>query len=205
MNESTSDNFDQVPLPARQQLGYYNSTIDKDARAGNGLQDRLDLEDSERRDYKVLPAEDGGSRVNEVTYHLDTTPPPVEPAGAPGSAEYNNARGTDGVALNTQGNATTARQNEDGYVSTQRETPGRNERYAAAVGMDNHASAEAGSGKAANVVTSVSDDDEVPTGTVSQVMAWVGNDADKARRAEEKENERDNPRQSLLDKLDDIK
>jgi hypothetical protein len=204
MNESTSDNFDQVPLPARQQLGYYNSTIDKDARAGNGLQDRLDLEDSERRDYKVLPAEDGGARVSEVTYHLDTTPPPAEPAGAPGSAEYNNARGTDGVALSTQGNATTARQSEDGYVSTQRESPGRNERYAAAVGMDNHASAEAGSGKAANVVTSVSDD-EVPTGTVSQVMAWVGNDADKARRAEEKENERDNPRQSLLDKLDDIK
>jgi hypothetical protein len=206
MNEATSDSFDQVPLPARQQLGYYNDKVDKDARSGNGLQDRLELEDSDRRDYQVLPAEDGGSRVHEVTYHLESTPPPAEPEGAPGSESYNRARGVEGRALSTEGNATTARQSEEGYVTTQREAPGRNERMGAALGIDDHASAEAGSGKAAQVRTSDSvDDDAVPSGTVSQVLNWVGDDPDKARKAEAKENERDNPRQTLLDKLADIK
>jgi hypothetical protein len=136
MNESTSDSFDQVPLPARQQLGYYNEVVDKDARSGNGV-DRLREDGSDRRDYGSLRAEDGGSRVHEVTYHLDTTPAPE-------------------TVRSTQGNATTARQREDAFVSTQREAPGRNERMGAALGIEDHHSAEAGSGKAANTVPSES-------------------------------------------------
>lgn len=207
MNESTSDNFDDIPLPARQQLGYFNDTVDVDARSGNGV-DQLRVDGGDRRDYGTLPPENGGSRVEQVTYHLDTTPPPAEPAGAPGSPEYNNARGSDGAALSTQGNATVARQNPEAYVTTQREAPGRNERVAAALGVEDSASVEAGSGKAAEVVTSesVSDTntDEVPTGTTAQVLSWVGNDKDRAQQAKDKEQERENPRTTLIAKLDDI-
>lgn len=207
MNESTSDEFDKVPFPARQQMGYYNETVDVDARAGNGPQDRVEYQASDRRDYKIPAAEDGGSRVHEVTYHLDTTPPPAEPACAPGSVEYNVSQGREKgehTYTSTQGNATTARHSDEAYVTTQREVPGRNEQYASAVGMDHSGSAHAGSGSAANVVTSGSVSD-VPNGTVTQVMNWVGDDATKARQAEEAENKRDNPRSSLLDKLSEIK
>jgi hypothetical protein len=205
MNESTSDNFDGIPLPARQQLGYFNETVDKDARSGNGV-DALRVDGSDRKDYGSLPVEDGGSRVREVTYHLDTTPAPEEPAGAPGSREYNAAQGRSkdsNVVLETRNNATTARQSDEGYISTQREVPGRNQRMAAALDYDSHASAEAGSGKAANVRTSGSVDD-VPGGTTQQVLDWVGDDKDRARQALDKEEKRENPRSGLKAKLEDI-
>lgn len=219
MNTLSSTRYEDVPLPAKQQLGEKIDRVDVDARSGNGVADKLDFVDDQASDYQKLDDTKGGHRIQEVTYHLDTTPPPAEPEGAPGSDTYRKHQalsrpGTDhdsetgdsGVLLSTSGNATLAVQHEGEYVNTQREVPGRNERYSNAVGGENHGSVEAGEGGAAAVITSrsVDDSNEVPRGGVQAVKNWVGNDKDRAQAARDAEANRDQPRTTLISWLDEI-
>jgi hypothetical protein len=88
MNEATSEEWEKVPLPARQQLGWHGEPGDIDARSGNGIQDYLG-EDPENLVHSLKQTETGVDLTRAVTYHLEETPPPAEPAGAPGSAGYN--------------------------------------------------------------------------------------------------------------------
>jgi hypothetical protein len=171
MNESTSDKFDNIPLPARQQLGYFDETVDVDARSGNGV-DKLRVDDiDDGRDYGAIPVSASGTRVQEVTYHLHPAPEVPE-----------------------------TRESEERYATTQRAAPGRNERMAAALGAEDHASVPAGSDRAAAVLAST----DTPRGTTQQVLDWVGDDKDRARQALEQEDKRENPRSGLKSKLEDI-
>ncbi len=218
MNELSSTRYADVPMPVRQQLGDLNATVDKDARAGNGIRDRAGMRrDGQGKDYNELNPLENGTTVLPVTYHLDDPDAPVasEPVGAPGSPSYNLsqarvATGETNVDYQTQGNATLAVQRgREHYVSTQREIPGRNERYAHAVGMEDEtgASAPAGSGEYALTLPSNSikdSSDGVPTGTIASVMSWVGDDKERAQQARDAETERETPRNTLLERLDNI-
>lgn len=44
-------------------------------------------------------------------------------------------------------------------------------------------------------------DDEVPDGTADAILAWVGDDAERAQRALAAEDRREHPRSTLVDKL----
>ena len=225
MNTLSSTRYDDVPYPAKQQLGEQIDRVDVDARSGNGVADKLKKVDDQASDYQKLDSTRGGHEVHEVTYHLESTPPPSEPAGAPGSDAYNISQGREPergthTVNRTQGNATLAMQREEEYINTQREVPGRNERYAAAVGGDDHASAEAGSGHAATVVPSQTDEDSggengrrknsgdnrnsdnVPQGSMQAVLSWVGDDDERRQKALEAERKRDNPRSTLISRLE---
>lgn len=212
MNTLSSTRYEDVPLPAKQQLGEKIDLIDVDARSGNGVADKLDFVDDQASDYKKLDTTSGGHQLQEVTYHLDGTPPPAEPEGAPGSDSYNLSQGREpergtNALLSSQGNATTAVQSENEYINTQREVPGRNERYAHAVGQDEHASVAAGEGGAAEVLPSRSvqeNGNEVPRGGVQAVKSWVGDDKDRAQQALEAEQKRDKPRSTLVNDLNEI-
>jgi len=46
--------------------------------------------------------------------------------------------------------------------------------------------------------------EDVPSGTVEEILDWVGNDVDKAMRASDAEQERSKPRVTLLSALTDI-
>jgi hypothetical protein len=48
------------------------------------------------------------------------------------------------------------------------------------------------------------DQDDVPGGTVSDVVRWVGSDASRAQRALDRENAQADPRTSLVDALEKI-
>jgi hypothetical protein len=221
MNELSSTRYDDVPLPVRQQLGEFNDKVDVDARSGNGIRDYDLRKEAAGKDYDELDPERNGHQVLAVTYHLDSTDAPAEPVGAPGTESYRranraqdrvtpDAEGQEGVSLSTQGNATLAVQSgREHYVSTQREIPGRNERYAKAVGSSDPtgASVGAGEGGAAYVLPSQSiqdSGDDVPSGNIATVLNWVGDDKDKAQKAREAESQKDNPRSSLIERLDNI-
>lgn len=45
---------------------------------------------------------------------------------------------------------------------------------------------------------------DVPEGSIKEVTAWVGDDKDRAQAALDEENKKDNPRKSLVEKLEDI-
>lgn len=44
--------------------------------------------------------------------------------------------------------------------------------------------------------------DEVPQGTSAEIMAWVGDDKDRAQRALDAENANDRPRKTLVSQLE---
>lgn len=235
MNEATSDDLDFVSLPARQQLGLFNELVDVDARSGNGLVDRVDMVDVPGANYKQPDFTQGGHTVQEVTYHLESTPAPSEPAGAPGTDSYNDtvratprSEASNTVKVSQDGGRTAAAYQRDGEpVTTQREQPGRNERIADATGRPDSASVHADSGASAVVQPSTAetsspafetgspdddadddsstgdDADQVPDGSVAQVLAWARDDAARARLAIEKENAKPAPRSSLLSQLND--
>lgn len=48
------------------------------------------------------------------------------------------------------------------------------------------------------------DPNAVPEGTAAEVMAWVGDDADRAQRALDAENKADRPRVTLIDDLERV-
>lgn len=91
MNESTSEEWEMVPLPARQQLGWH-----EDHEGGSELPERHELYGKTPQEMLHSPETSGGDLdtaldlTMPVTYHLEATPPPSEPPGAPGSAGYNN-------------------------------------------------------------------------------------------------------------------
>lgn len=180
MNSVSSERWDDVPLPAKQQLGY-NDPSAKDARSGNGVFDELHS-----------PSERGGHRVQEVTYHLENTLPPSEPAGAPGSDSYNrNVRGVPGAEnttanLSDAGGVPTARHLDSGPVSSQHEQPGRDERILGA-----------------NAASGDSDTEDVPNASIADVMKWVGDDASRARSALEAEQARPTQRATLVAQLNE--
>jgi hypothetical protein len=90
MNVATSEDWDQVPLPARQQLGWHERY---DAHTGGN--ELVDYVGKTPQDLLHSPALAGSEPeaaldlVRSVTYHLEATPPPAQPAGAPGSDGYN--------------------------------------------------------------------------------------------------------------------
>jgi hypothetical protein len=90
MNVATSEDWDQVPLPARQQLGWHERY---DAHTGgNELVDYVGMEPQELLHSEQLSGSSPEASLDltqPVTYHLEATPPPAEPAGAPGSDGYN--------------------------------------------------------------------------------------------------------------------
>lgn len=85
-NVATSEDWDQVPLPARQQLGWHENY--------EGGTERPELRNFTGKTPQELVhsrelTERNLGLVSSVTYHLESTPPPAEPAGAPGSKGYN--------------------------------------------------------------------------------------------------------------------
>jgi hypothetical protein len=205
MNESTSDDWDKVPFPAKQQMGYHGDLTD--ARSGNGVDDR-NQEGWDR----------GGHLVQPVTYHLEHTPPPAEPMGAPGSASYNeHARGTEGLA-GTGGGFGAQRHADSGPISTQTEVPGRDARIMSAKDQSGSAPAEtpavaqssSDGSKPAAVQNDATGDDEpvdeaadVPNASVQDVLTWVGDDKGRAKAALDAENARPTPRATLVSQLNE--
>jgi hypothetical protein len=187
MNEATSEKLEHIPLPARQQLGIFNDTVDKDARSGNGLKDRLDFVDANHGDYQQPAPEQTGTLLMPVTYHLEREPQ---------------------VHSETHGNVTTAYQRPDQDVTTQHEVPGVNERTAERAGLEDSGSVHAESGQAAGVrvqdtVNGGDAPSQVPDGSIQQVLAWVGNDKDRAQAALDAEQAKPTPRSSLVEKLNE--
>ncbi len=89
MNTATSADYETVPLPARQQLGDYDAEpLQAVAIEGSDLGDLVGKRGEELM-HSVELSEPGVDRTQSVTYHLEATPPPAEPPGAPGSPGYN--------------------------------------------------------------------------------------------------------------------
>jgi hypothetical protein len=88
-NVATSDDWDQIPLPARQQLGWKERYQGESDTQGAELKDYVDESPENLVHSTKLALEEGLGLSQSVTYHLEATPPPAEPAGAPGSDGYN--------------------------------------------------------------------------------------------------------------------
>lgn len=112
MNVATSDDWEQIPLPARQQLGEHERLAD--AKSGNGVNDYFG-----KSAQDLVHAVEQSDRTDEtktlsrfVDYHLEATEPPAEPAGAPGTAGYNklsrNVPAADGYDLDVEHTLTDA-------------------------------------------------------------------------------------------------
>lgn len=211
-NEFTSEEWDKIPFPARQQLGDHGQL--RDARGGNGITEFTGKSPQELVHAEPMNHEDA---VQKVTYHLESTPPPSEPAGAPGSESYNrNVRATPGAeeapgTHTTLAGATAVVHNENHPATTQRNTgENSNSRIMDMVANADTAQTSSETGAASGAENVASDEskassgsDEVPEGSVAQVLAWVGDDSDRARRALEAEQERPTPRQTLVAQLNE--
>ncbi len=89
MNTATSADYETVPLPARQQLGDHDAEpLQPPAIEGYELADFTGKRGEELM-HSVELSEPRLNLSRSVTYHLEATPPPAEPPGAPGSAGYN--------------------------------------------------------------------------------------------------------------------
>jgi len=88
MNESTSEDYAMVPYPARQQLGDHSEPYDSGSSEQPELADYVGKRGEELSHSEEL-SEPGLNLARPVTYHLEVTDPPAEPAGAPGTAGYN--------------------------------------------------------------------------------------------------------------------
>lgn len=196
MNESTSDNWDMVPFPARQQMGDHGDL--KDARSGNGVSDENQTGFTE-----------GGHTTMPVTYHLESTPPPSEPAGAPGSDSYNrSARGSEGMASEKETSFGALRHDTAGPVSTQHEEPGRDDRItqrnASSVASSDGTSSAPASDSTQTADAPASENADVPNASVQDVMTWVNGDKTRARAALDAENARPTPRATLVAQLQEL-
>lgn len=196
MNESTSDDWDKVPFPAKQQMGYHGDLTD--ARSGNGVNDE-----------NQTGFERGGHSVQPVTYHLESTPPPSEPMGTPGSESYNvHARGTERMA-SEGGDFQAVRHEGSGPITSQTEVPGRDERI---MGQQDQppvkdetspapADAQPTSNDAASADGGVDESADVPNASMQDVLTWVGDDKARAKAALDAENARPTPRATLVSQL----
>lgn len=126
MNTSTCEGIDdeEIPFPVRQQLGNHMGLLD--ARSGNGVWDELGN-----------PSQGTGRGISEVTYHLDSTEPPSEPVGGPGTQSGRAARAVDrpaaGTVQRTGGPGSEVhRQGDSDQITVQRTQEGRNDRIMAA-------------------------------------------------------------------------
>jgi hypothetical protein len=54
------------------------------------------------------------------------------------------------------------------------------------------------------VISPDADENDVPQGTVPEVLSWVGDDKDRAQKALDAENENDKPRKSLVSELEEV-
>lgn len=85
MNTATSENWETVPFPARQQLGWHDRL---------GVMTINDYTGKGPEELVHAPEQAGDGDLAKlssfVDYHLEHTAPPAEPAGAPGSSGYNN-------------------------------------------------------------------------------------------------------------------
>jgi hypothetical protein len=88
MNESTSEDYDLVPYPARQQLGDHSEPYDKGPSEAPGLADFVGKRGAELS-HSVELSEPGLSLAQPVTYHLEATEPNAQVDGGPGSSGYN--------------------------------------------------------------------------------------------------------------------
>lgn len=89
-----------------------------------------------------------------------------------------------------------------GAAALQRGEPGRNWRtIGASQSSSRPLTTVAERPTSAGPATSTSEDAGVPNGTVPDVLAWVGDDSDRARAALDAENRRTHPRQSLIEQL----
>lgn len=86
-NVATSEDWETVPLPARQQLGWHERY--EGGTEHPELKDFVDKKPEDLRHSPELTKEDGLALSRAVSYHLEATEPPAEPAGAPGSDGYN--------------------------------------------------------------------------------------------------------------------
>jgi hypothetical protein len=218
MNESTCEGIgdDEIPFPVRQQLGNHMGLLD--ARSGNGVWDELGN-----------PSSGTGRGIEEVDYHLDSTPPASEPINAPGTAGSGAARAVEqpnaGRVARTGGPGSEVhRQGDSDQVTVQRTQEGRDDRIMAAAergeqGQDVVAVLDhdddsvvqghqkvAGDpdhtlGTGASHKGSTSND--VPSGSGNDVLKWVGNDRARARRALEVEQSKEQPRTTLIRQLND--
>jgi hypothetical protein len=274
MNQSTSQDWDSIPFPAKQQLGFHDRLAD--ARSGNGINEYTG------KDPEELPGALEQSEVTDSTqqlssvvdYHLESTPPPAEPAGAPGSDGYNRlnrgvapAKGfeidADHEVTQTaggrvlqfapdQGLSPEEQAKVDGvgpYVpspvaiqagsadetTAEEERPafgtangvrhgdaGSFDRKAAAKrqqrspgGLADVAEAQRGSEAApaaggagapeapAPAAAPAAESGGVPSGSIDKVLAWVGDDSGRARQALDAEQGKDEPRQSLITRLNE--
>jgi hypothetical protein len=266
MNEATSDNWETVPLPARQQLGWKERYQGDSDTQSPELKDFLDESPENLLHSDKLSGSSPDASLNlteAVTYHLEATEPPAEPAGAPGSDGYNRLNRMVAPAEGYEHPADFTIEQGAG-VRTFRlpENVGLSEEEQAKVdGVGPHAPAKsrlggdernlsddtrersnlsaskldpnrnedgslkdpekvqeevAQDGPAAHVSADVeeaggdsgSDDDggrheAVPDGSTADVLEWVGDDQDKARRAIEAEQGKEKPRTGLLRELNE--
>jgi hypothetical protein len=279
MNQSTSQDWDSIPFPAKQQLGFHDRLAD--ARSGNGINEYTGKSPEELPGaLEQSEVTDGTQRLSSVVdYHLESTAPPAEPAGAPGSDGYNRlnrgvapAKGfevdaehevtqtagarvvqfepdqglspeeqakVDGVgpyvpspvaiqAGSADGNTTedelprfgTAngvrhgdagsfdrkaaakrQQRSPGGLADVAEAQRKSEAAPAAGGAGAPAQAQAAPAPASPPVAGGSGG--VPSGSIDKVLAWVGDDSGRARQALDAEQGRDEPRQSLISRLNE--
>ena len=93
MNESTSEDYAMIPYPARQQLGDHSEPYDAGTPEHPELAQNMGKKGGEDMLHsEALSGSTYDASLNlaqPVTYHLEITEPPAEPAGAPGSAGYN--------------------------------------------------------------------------------------------------------------------
>jgi hypothetical protein len=89
MNEATSEDYAMVPYPARQQLGDHSEPYDAGSSEHPELHEFLGQEGGEAMLHSLELSEPNLDLSRSVTYHLEATEPPAEPAGAPGTSGYN--------------------------------------------------------------------------------------------------------------------
>jgi len=222
MNELTSEDWDKVPFPARQQMGDQGGL--KDARSGNGVHDQLGN-----------PPESGGHTLQEVTYPLEMTAPPVEPPNAPGTREDGVIQGGTNIATgaapdqsvvdellanahgepgpvrslpNAPAETTSTASDQSVAIGTKQPdalgAPGASEGNEAARATwpsESNESSDTSGSSEGNKVSSEPQASDVPTGPVQEVLDWVGDDSARARVAIEAEQRRASTRDSLMNPL----
>jgi hypothetical protein len=78
-----------VPYPARQQLGDHSEPYDAGSSELPELHEYVGKSGGEEMLHAPELSESNLDLTRSVTYHLEATEPPAEPAGAPGTSGYN--------------------------------------------------------------------------------------------------------------------
>jgi hypothetical protein len=278
MNQSSSDgDFEKLPFPAQQQLGFHDrlGATSINDYTGKSPEELVGSEENS------VPTESTQQLSSFVDYHLESTPPPAEPAGAPGTSGYNRfnrgvppAKGfeadADAEVVQTAGGrvvqfapdqglspeeqakvdgvgpfvpspvAIVAGSADDSTAEEERpafgtangvrhgdagsfdrkaaakrqvRSPGgladvaqeqrKSEAAPAAGGAGAPQQAAPAAAPAAAPEQAAGGESGVPGGSIDKVLAWVGDDSGRARQALDAEQGRDEPRQSLISRLNE--